>query len=117
MVAVGTHSRIVSAMPGASRVVVYHGLVVEIDNVKRAVRTHAAVNWPKPKVARADEFFLLSAGFFAGQVTGGGRGDEVHMNQVDGRIRTELRIVIFRRPCAAGVEAAAGHSREASDYV
>jgi hypothetical protein len=58
MVAVRTHRGIAGAMSWTASIVVNHGLIVEIKNVKRTVRTDSRMNRPEPEIAAGDEFLL-----------------------------------------------------------
>ena len=117
MVAVRTNGGVCGAVGWAAGVIVNDGLIAEIDDVERSVRTRADLDGAEPKVAAADELRFLATGFLGGRV-----GDAVglHMelaDDVEGRLGGEVGIVPLVRPSAAFVDHASGTGGIATDLI
>ena len=88
VVAVGADGGVDRVVLRPARVVVDHGLVVEIDDVERAVGTDARLDGPEPHVAAAHELGLLATGFLRGRVAHALRLHELVMHDVDASARS-----------------------------
>ena len=71
-------------------VVVDHRLVVEVDDVERAVGADAGFDRTEPHVAAADELGLLAARFLARRVADAVRRHELLMDDVERRLAGEV---------------------------
>src|SRR5437667_7344743 len=114
MIAVGANRGIVRAVRRAARVVVNHRLVIKIDDVKRAIRSDAGVDGAKPQVAAADEFLLLLS---SGKVARSDWFQKIVVDDIDGRLGTEMRAIPLRRPGAAIINTTARHRGVTPDQI
>ena len=117
VVAVRPHRRAGRAVLRAARVVVDHGLVVEIDDVKGAVGTDARLDRTPPVIFPLHELRLLAA-FFLRRVEGHAvLRHELVVDDVDRRLGGEIAAVPFFRPRATLVDRAARRRSELSHLI
>ena len=117
VVAIRPHRRAGRAVLRAARVVVNHGLVVEIDDVKRAVGTDARLDRTPPVIFPLHELGFLAA-FFLLRVERHAVGcRELVVHDVDRRLGGEVAAVPFFRPRATLVDRAPGGGGERTDLI
>src|SRR5260221_8732981 len=112
MVTVGADGGVVRAVFWTSRVIVDDGLVAEVHDVERAVRTDAHFDGTEPDVFSADEFGRLAPGFAMRGVGNTVGIYKLVVDEVHGRLRAEVGVVPFRGPRATVVNRAAGRGGE-----
>ena len=117
VVAIGPHRGVGGAVLRPARVVVDDGLVVEVDDVERAVGTDARFDRAEPHVAAAHELGLLAALLFFGRVADTVGLHELVMHDVERRLAGEVAVAPLLRPRAAVVDRASGGGGELADLI
>src|SRR5687768_18587396 len=80
MIAIGTNRGVARAMFRSASVIVNGGLVVEINHVKRAIRSDATVNRAEPKIGAGDELGIFAAFFLGREESHAIPFDHVHVH-------------------------------------
>src|SRR3984957_802864 len=118
MVAIGAEGFVaLRVVARAARVVVDDGLVIEIEDVERAVGTDTLVDGTEPEVAAGDEFFFEAVGIFTGDIGDAFGREKILVDDVDGRLGNVIGVIVFVRPRAAVVDAGARGGGEIADPI
>ena len=117
VVAIGPDGGVGRAVQRAAGVVVNDGLVVEIDDVERAVRADAVFNGAEPQIGAANKFLFFAALFFFDAVADAIAADELVVDDVERGLAGEVAVIPFFRPGAAFVNRATRGGGEAADLV
>src|SRR3954465_14105692 len=101
MIAIRTNGSVSRPMARSTRVVMNHGLVIKIADVKRAIRPDACLNRTEPHISPRDELRLT---YFVGDVADAIRLHDFVMDQINGGLSRKVAVVPIRRPGAAIVD-------------
>ena len=121
VIAIRARRGVAGAVGRTAGVVVHRNLIVEIDHVERAIRTHPTVNRPEPVVGAGEELGLLAAVFLAALVGGSLGIQKFVVEQLPGGFTHEEGVAILRRPLSRPsstvVDGRSGGGRPGADPV
>jgi hypothetical protein len=106
VIAIGPDGGVGRAVQRAAGVVVNDGLVVEIDDVERAVGADAVFDGAEPQIGAANKFRFFAAFFFFDAVAHTIAADELVVDDVERGLAGEVAVIPFFRPGAAFVNRA-----------
>ena len=117
MIPIRPHGSICGAVNRATGIIVNDGLIAEIDNVERTVRTCAHLNGTKPEILAANELCFFPAGFLSRCVSHARRLEIEMTDDVDGGLGREIAVVPLGWPCPSLVDDGSSTSRVPPDLI
>ena len=117
VVAIGPEGRISFAVNGATGVVVDDCLVIEIDDVQRAIGPDAILDRAKPEIGAADKLGFLATLFFGHGITDAIGSYKLMMDDVERGLSREVTVIPLGWPGASFIDGAARGRGEATHLV
>src|ERR1041385_1958365 len=115
MIAVWTRGRVVCAMRGPAGVIMNHGLVVPVRDVKRSIGSDARVDGTEPEIRTGQELGIFAALLLLRYISRILRINDVVMDEAHCRFLEEMHVVPAFRPHATVIDAGTGGGREHTD--